>query len=427
MVQRYCLAGQLWLSTSVSPHNARIAVLPREVASEVITGAVSRAGWAVAIAILLMDAVVVIDTVSRRSGGEHVVVPLLVLLGLLALLTFAGVAPSTLSRVVFLGGGAVLAVLYQVSLLGIDPALGTTAAYLVNRPAFVLVIGIAGIVRPLAGLVWGTVGYLVAMGSLLVGALALGLPPAPGWGPTVALAIYASAYLALAGIRASQAGTVPDLRRLELETQRLDLEHQYEQRAAAVIHDTVLSDLTAVMNTVGPIHERARARFRTDVATLADASWLRESRIGLALDPNDSALRNGMVAITSELQWRGLTVDITGNPENEVVRLSPEKIEAVHAAVRACLDNVLQHAGVASAEIVLGASEDSVSVMVIDQGVGFNVGAVPADRLGIRSSVVRRIEEVGGSVRVWSKPGHGTSVMLTMPCEVIPGVVPSVE
>jgi len=426
-MQRYCLAVQLWLSTSVSLHNARIAVLPREVASEVITSAVSRAGWAVAIVVLMMDAVLVVDTVSRRSGAEHVIIPVLVILGLCALLAFVGFAPSTTSRVVFLGGGAVLAVLYQVSLLTIDPALGTTAAYLVNRPAFVLVIGVAGIVRPLAGLVWGAVGYVVAMASLVVGALVVGLAPAPGWGPTIALAIYASAYLTLAGIRASQANTVPDLRKLELETQRLDLEHQYEQRAAAVVHDTVLSDLTAVMNTVGPIHERARARFRADVATLADASWLRESRGSLALDPHDSALRNGMVAITSELQWRGLTVDITGNPVNEVVLLSPEKIEAVHAAVRACLENVLQHAGVASAEIVLGASEGSASVMVIDQGVGFNVGAVPADRLGIRSSVVRRIEEFGGSVRVWSKPGNGTSVMLTMPCEVIPGVVPDVE
>lgn len=427
MVQRYCLAVQLWLSTCVSLHNARIAVLPREVASEVITGAVSRAGWAVAIAVLLMDAVVVIDTVSRRSGGQHAVVPLLVILCLLALLTYVGVAPSTVSRVVFLGGGAVLAVLYQVSLLATDPTLGHTAAYLVNRPAFVLVIGVCGIVRPLAGLVWGAAGYVIAMGSLVTGALVVGLPPAPGWGPTIALVIYASAYLTLAGIRASQANTVPDLRKLELETQRLDLEHQYEQRAAAVIHDTVLSDLTAVMNTVGPLHVRARARFRADVATLADASWLRESRDSLALDPHDSALRNGMVAITSELQWRGLSVDITGNPENKVVLLSPEKIEAVHAAVRACLENVLQHAGVASAEIVLGASEGSASIMVIDQGVGFNLGAVPADRLGIRSSVVRRIEEFGGSVRVWSKPGHGTSVMLTMPCEVVPGVVPSVE
>lgn len=411
----------------MSPHTARIAVLPREVATEVITGAVSRAGWAVAIVILLVDAVVVVDMVTRRSGPQHVLVPLLAILGLLGLLAFVGVAPSTLSRSVYLGGGIVLAVVFEVSLLTVDPALNSTAAFLVNRPAFVLVFGFAGTVRPLVGLAWGTAGFASAMLALYTGSMLAGVPFAPGFGPIVALAIYASAYLALAGIRASNANHVPDLQRLEAETQRLYLEHQYEQRAAALIHDTVLSDLTAVMNTSGALDERARARFRADVALLADASWLRESRESLALDPQDSALRNGMVALTSELQWRGLSVDITGNPENEVVRLSPEKIEAVHAAVRACLENVLQHAGVASAELVLGASDGSATVMVIDHGVGFDVDSVAADRLGLRSSVIRRMEEFGGSVRVWSTAGSGTSVMLTMPCEVVPGTVPHVD
>jgi signal transduction histidine kinase len=417
---------QLWLSNPVSPHTARIAVLPREVASEVITGAVSRAGWAVAITVLVMDAVVVLDTVSTRSGAQFAVVPLLAIVGLLCLLAYMGAARSTLSRVVFLGAGGALAVTYQVSLLTIDPGLNESAVYVVNRPAFVLVIGVAGMIRPLAGLAWGAVGYIVAMASLLVGTVIAGLPFTPGWGPTVALAMYSSAYLVLAGIRASHASQLPDLRRLEMETQRLDLENQYEQRAAALIHDTVLNDLTVVMNSNGPLHEAAIARFRADVATLADASWLRESRDTLALDPQDSALRNGMVALASELQWRGLSVDVTGNPD-DVVSLSPEKVAAVHAAVRACLENVLQHSGVQSAELVLGAEQDSASVMVIDHGAGFDVSSVAPDRLGLRSSVVRRIEQYGGSVRVWSTPGSGTSVLLTMPREAQRGEAPRVD
>ena len=408
----------------MSLHTARIAVLPREVASEVITGAVSRAGWAVAVAVLLLDVVTVIDTVSRRSGVSSALVPVAAIIGLLCLLALVGARPSTATRLILLAGGAVLAVVYQVGLLSGDPQLTTSATYLVNRPAFVLVIGLVGSVRPLVALAWGAAGYGVGLAATVVGSLIVAQPPTPGWGPTLALAVYACVYVALAGIRASHASHLPDLGRLEEETHRLDLEHQYEQRAAALIHDTVLNDLTVVMNTDGPLHERARERFRADVATLADASWLRESRDTLALDPQDSALRNGMVALTSELQWRGLSVDITGNPD-EVVLLSPEKVEAVHNAVRACLENVLQHAGVSSAELVLGAREGSASVMVIDHGSGFDPAAVASDRLGLRSSVIRRIEEFGGSVRVWSTPGNGTSVMLSMPCEVIPGSAPN--
>jgi signal transduction histidine kinase len=403
----------------VSPQNARIAVLPRAVASEIVTSAVSRAAWAVSVAIILIDIPVIIDLFARRAGVDLVLVPLATLAGMLCLLAYTGLRPGVRSRVVFLAVGAVLAGSYQASILLVDPSLTDDAAYILNRPAFVLVLVSPGIIRPLAGLAWAGVGYVVSMGSLLVSDLLVGSPLVTGWGPTIALAIYSSAYLTLAGIQASQRSHLPDLARLEEETHRLALEHQYEQRAAAVIHDTVLNDLTIVMNASGALDERTRERLRADVATLDDAAWLRESRDSITLDPADAALRNGMVALASEMQWRGLTVDVTGNPETEVLRLSAVQIEAIHAAVRTCLENVLAHAETYTVELVLGAEVDHATVMVIDQGIGFDPESVPLDRLGLRSSVVQRVESLGGSVRVWSSPGNGTSVMISMPCEVI--------
>jgi len=221
----------------------------------------------------------------------------------------------------------------------------------------------------------------------------------------------------LAGIRASQGSQLPDLHRLEQDTRRLALEHQYEQRAAALIHDTVLNDLTVVMNSDGPIDDRTRSRFRADVATLSDAAWLRETRASVELDDTDAALRNELIALISEMQWRGLTVDLTGGSDEEIARLSPENITLATAAVRACLENVLKHAEIASVELVLSAGQGSVTIMVIDQGVGFDVDAVPGDRLGLRASVTRRVENAGGTVRIWSKPRSGTSVLITLPSE----------
>lgn len=407
------------MSGRVSPQTARIAVLPRAVAAEIVASAVSRAAWAVSVAIILIDIPVVVDLFARRTGVENTVVPLATLVGMLGLLAYTGLRPGLRSRIVFLSVGSVLAGVYQASILLVDPALAENASYVLNRPAFVLVLVSPGITRPLVGLIWTAVGYIVAMGSLLTSDIIVGAPLVTGWGPTIALAIYSSAYLTLAGIRASQRNQLPDLARLQEETSRLALEHQYEQRAAALVHDTVLNDLTIVMNASGAIDDRTRERLRLDVATLRDASWLRESRDSITLDPADVELRNGMVALVSEMQWRGLTVDVTGNPETEVLRLSSEKIAALHDAVRACLENVLAHAGTRTVELVLGAEVDHATIMVIDQGVGFEPDAVPADRLGLRSSVVRRIESLGGSVRVWSSPGNGTSVMISMPCEVI--------
>ena len=393
-------------------------MLPRDVASEVVTAAVSRAAWAVSITIILLAIPVVTEIVLRRTGASHLPIPLLALAGMLGLLAYTGLRPSTRSRVTFLVVGALLAGAYQVSLLSADPALADNASYIINRPAFILVLVSPGIVRPLAGLRWAAIGYLVSMTTLLVSDVIAGAPLVTGWGPTIALVISSSAYIVLAVIRSSQGAQLPDLHRLEEETRRLALEHQYEQRAAALIHDTVLNDLTVVMNAGGPIDERTRSRFRSDVATLSNAAWLRETRASVELASTDAALRNELAALISEMQWRGLTVDLTGGSDEEIARLSPENITLATAAVRACLENVLKHAQIAAVELVLSAGDGSVTIMVIDQGIGFDVTAVPSDRLGLRASVVRRVEDAGGTVRIWSKPNSGTSVLITLPSEV---------
>jgi signal transduction histidine kinase len=268
--------------------------------------------------------------------------------------------------------------------------------------------------RPLDGLIWSSIGLALSLLATIAAGVILGTLYLPGWGPAASWAVYSVAYIVLSIVRVNQASTVPDLSRLEGDTRRMSIESQFEQRAAAIIHDTVLSDLTAVMNSGGPLDDRAREKFRADVATLKDPSWLREPGQAITVDHRDIALRNGTMALISEYQWRGLTVDLTGNNDS-VVRLTDAATAAIHAALRACLDNVLAHSGTQSAEMVAGGNDVEITYMVIDHGVGFDPDAVPSTRLGLRHSVVGRIEEQGGSVRIWSRPGSGTSVLISVP------------
>jgi signal transduction histidine kinase len=392
----------------------RVAILPRAVASRVIAIAISRAVWGVALTVLFLSVPVLVDVLVDRGLERHLPLPLACLAVMVALLVVSGWRPSKWTRALFLVGGAASALVYAVALLSADPTLDDEAGFLLNRPALVLVLGGVAVARPAIGLAWGLVGYVLATAVSMASSLIVGVPIAPGWGPTIAVAVYAGGCAALAVVSAAQDKRVPDLARLEEDTRRLSIENQFEQRAAALVHDTVLSDLTAVMNAAGPLDDRARARFRADVATLSNSAWLRESADPTLDAPADAVLRNSLEALVSDFQWRGLRVDVTGDSAT-IIRISAEATSSLVAAVRACLDNVLLHAGTGSAELVISTTEHAATVMVIDHGRGFDPNGVADDRLGLRSAVVNRISAHGGSVRVWSTPGDGTSVLISVP------------
>jgi signal transduction histidine kinase len=57
---------------------------------------------------------------------------------------------------------------------------------------------------------------------------------------------------------------------------------------------------------------------------------------------------------------------------------------------------------------------DHVEVFVRDRGVGFDPLAIPADRRGVRDSIIGRMERHHGHASVHSEPGRGTEVELVM-------------
>jgi signal transduction histidine kinase len=53
-------------------------------------------------------------------------------------------------------------------------------------------------------------------------------------------------------------------------------------------------------------------------------------------------------------------------------------------------------------------------VSVRDHGPGFDLDAVPADRMGVRESIIGRMRRNGGEARLRPAPGGGTEVELEM-------------
>ncbi|MCF8586985.1 sensor histidine kinase [Gordonia liuliyuniae] len=86
-------------------------------------------------------------------------------------------------------------------------------------------------------------------------------------------------------------------------------------------------------------------------------------------------------------------------------------VRALSEAVGEAVRNSRTHAGAdADVLVAIDVADGRVSVVVADDGIGFDPTGVATDRLGLRSSVRYRMDSVGGWSRVRSAPGRGTTV-----------------
>ena len=189
-----------------------------------------------------------------------------------------------------------------------------------------------------------------------------------------------------------------DLRREQAEraraTERADI--------AAHLHDSVLQTLALIQR---------RADDPAAVAALARAQE-RELRAWLYAGPAGSGA--SLAAAVAEAAHE--VEDVHGIPVDLVVtgdRPLDDGGRALVRAVREALLNAVRH-GAPPISVYLEVGPEGVEAFVRDHGPGFDLADIPADRLGVRQSIVGRMERHGGGARV-RRLDQGTEVALTLP------------
>ncbi len=187
----------------------------------------------------------------------------------------------------------------------------------------------------------------------------------------------------------------------DLETERSARARETERaEIAAHLHDSVLQTLALIQN---------RAGNEQDVLKLARAQE-RQLRDWLYRDAPDGEgnLSERIRSIAGEIE------DAYGHPIDVVVvgdaAMTPGS-EALVLATREAVQNAAKHAG-GQISVYVEAGERP-EVFVRDRGQGFNPDEIPADRLGIRESLIGRMNRHGGTVTIRSGP-DGTEARLTM-------------
>ena len=86
------------------------------------------------------------------------------------------------------------------------------------------------------------------------------------------------------------------------------------------------------------------------------------------------------------------------------------EIDGIHQAVPV---NVV--VGIGRTRVAAVSEAVTVEVFVRDRGRGFDLEAVPADRYGVRRSILDRLRRHGGTAEVRTALGAGTEVRLRLP------------
>ena len=340
---------------------------------------------------------------------------MIALLPMIVLLWLTARTHSTFYSTSFLIVGAACSYWFALTFSSQLPPILSSDAFSFALPKIALVMVGGSGAGVAARVAWCAAGYLAA--EVSVGAALLQTGHSIPFDVTTFLAFAITVTIfALASLsRRRSRRTQPILLRAVRDEQLAAMRHRIEATAAALIHDTVLSHLAAIANSSGNALNRAlQTEMERDLETLIGEEWLTDESPTV-----DSAARrdweqSSLFAAIQESRALGLTVETTGDL-SAVLRLERASSHALGLAVKQCLVNVLRHAGTDQAEVAVFGSDVEVSVMVIDAGRGFAEAETGADKLGLRQSVRRRIESVGGGVQVWSTPGRGTSIMIRVP------------
>ncbi len=387
--------------------------LPRVVAAQVTVRGLALTQRVIAVLGAAIAATLVIDGQVSRGATDNL--PLIVApfvgIGMLALLLIW--KATVLTALVYVFGGAALSVAVPVIGLASDPLFDEPGVYLINRVATAIcLVGAVGS-SALSGLLWSSFAFIVAQSSVVLGLALSGSSVGTGSGPLIIFSVSAVSYLTLAIAQRQSARRLEPLRAAGLEVRGLDERRALEARAAGIIHDTVLADLTALSRSPGVVTDRMRAVLEEHLHTADSLSVRREWGSSTDESSGCTEFRQAFVELVQNYQWSGVRVDLNGT-ESLSGSVSPAVRIAVIGAVQAALDNVVGHAATDRAELVVGVRDGLLTVLVVDDGIGFDPDSVESDRLGIRASITDRIGQVGGSVRLWSGP-DGTTVMLTVP------------
>jgi len=213
---------------------------------------------------------------------------------------------------------------------------------------------------------------------------------------------------------------------LRLLTGRIRTTQEEERKSLSrELHDQVGQMLTGLRMELAAV-SRLQADPQSEMAVRLDrAKGTVEQTLGIVRNIA-MLLRPSMLddlGLTPALNWlvkefsRSSGISIQAQVNSRVDELPDAHRTCLYRVVQEALTNTTRHAGARSVYVDVNCFGNWVQAIISDDGKGFEPGAEKRKGLGLLG-MEERVRELGGTIRLISAPGRGTSVEIRLPCPI---------
>ena len=212
--------------------------------------------------------------------------------------------------------------------------------------------------------------------------------------------------------------------RIQLLTRLVVAQEDERQRIARDLHDQLGQQLTALRLTLETLKAGStdRPELRTQIETLQEVARQLDEDVAFRVKGlRSSVLENiGLAAALRDYvsNWsKHFSVRVQLHTSSSADERLPFEIEIMlYRVVQEALNNVIKHSRADHVDIVLERSPESISLIVEDNGVGFDLSNLADPEGGVGLVGMReRAALVGADLQIESTPGRGTTVFTRVP------------
>lgn len=209
--------------------------------------------------------------------------------------------------------------------------------------------------------------------------------------------------------------TIRDSHRAELAQLARDLHDRTAHAIGVAIQNLELHKVYASRDVARAQEKFHRAQEAMQQALDSVRQFSAELRTATRPGELKRALTEYLAANADDNVLTSLTV--TG----DTTTLPQEVCEQVYYALREAIHNALVHSGTTRLDVTVGVSDAHLHARVSDTGGGFSVAEMTNAPKGLGLSSMReRVQLLGGTLRLASLPGHGTTVDISVPLGGVP-------